>query len=174
MTRGYFEYLVDQIMMPSKTDYIVLLNVLANKQFVWSMDIPNDENRAEDGKAIRYEYVDEIDDYMTKDDMEAPASVLEVVVALARRIDDEIGKPGENNPAPWFWMMIDNLGLMRCQDWCCNKDYVDQQLDIWLLRKFTAHGIGSPFPCPTLSHNQKKQEIWHQMTDWININFPVF
>lgn len=174
MNRGYFEHLVDQIMMPSKTDYIVLLNILANKQFIWSLDIPNDENRAEDGKAIRYEYVDEVDDYMTKDDMEAPASVLEVLIALARRIDDDIGRSGENNPAPWFWMMIDNLKLTPCKDWCCNKDYVDQQIDIWLLRKFTKHGIGSPFPCPTLSHNQCQQEIWCQMNDWINANFPIF
>ena len=82
--------------------------------------IDNDINRADDGKHLRYEFASErsYSNYYPIDNR--PCSVLEMLIALAIRINDEImwNPDYGDKTAAWFWEMIDNLGLGNLDDYC--------------------------------------------------------
>ena len=49
--------------------------------------IPNDDNRAEDGLQLRNQFADEQDYDLADDDLTGPCTVLEMLIALAIRMD---------------------------------------------------------------------------------------
>ena len=64
-----------------------------------------------------------------------PQVVLEVLVALSRRIEIEImGEPGNDHIEKWFWIMLSNLGVMVRDDRYDPKN-IDKKLDILLMSR---------------------------------------
>lgn len=151
-------------------DYILLMQVLAERDFYWTID--RDSNRAEDGKNLRNRFKEECGG----SDIYGPCSVLEMMVALACRIDDDIMYDNRfgNRSDQWMYMMIDNLGLSDCtnQNWngeCLEK--VHHTVDILLDRRYADNGSGgSLFPIKSKKVYQKGNEIWLQMTAFLNEN----
>lgn len=166
----YYQWLLEKIDGHKEPyyDYSLLLNELHSIRFDWGLE--NDSNRADDGERLRWEYMDEenIPDLFYKDGV--PCSVLEMLIALSIRCNNEImWDPREDHTAEFFWVMIENLDLMRCTDEHFSMAYVHQQIGRWINRDFRRNGKGSPFPLKERNvRDQRKVTIWQQMCGYIS------
>ena len=136
------------------------------KEFVWL--IPNDDNRAEDGKELRYEFINEHGiDEVDQAWLDLGCSVLEMMIALARRAafesDDEV--------VEWFWRFIFNLGLTQHTDIAYTSKTereVDNVLDTVIFRTYDADGLGGLFPLTHPRQDQRKVELWYQLAAYLS------
>jgi hypothetical protein len=129
--------------------------------------VHNDDNRGEDGKQLRVEFlevfgIDEGDDIW----VDADASMLEVLVALSRRVSFE----SYSTPANWFWKLIANLDLSHYTD--ANYDQnveaeVDEALELVITRRYAPDGRGGLFPHRMRCSNQRYVELWYQMSTYL-------
>lgn len=146
---------------PART-HSLLVEQLFLKDFRWS--IPNDDNRMEDGKELRQEFLYEYE--VDQKWMDEPCTVLEMLVALARRVAfEDSGEPDE-----WFWKLMDNLGLEQYTDEVYNyvvADEVNEVLDIFLDRRYEYNGYGGLFPLDHTDADQTEIEIWYQMSSYL-------
>lgn len=143
----------------------MLLRTLHDRDFV--PVIKRDENRALDGIELREEYY-ETNPYFETDALEGPCSVLEMLIALAQRIDFETkdAVSDEIHTSDWFWEMLDNLGI-SCYD---DDNFYDldavfniaEALDVFLSRSYGADGLGGIFPLKWPTADQREIEIWFQ------------
>lgn len=135
----------------------------------FSYSIARDESRVDDAYELREEFLDYIG---IEGDFEYDPTVLEVLIALSIRIDNEyIGDPSNPNPSFIFWDMISNLGLDEFTDYRFNINIVDNIIFDWLHRNFERDGKGSIFPISHPSQDQRKIEIWSQMQEYLSENF---
>lgn len=147
------------------SSFYSLMRALFEHEFRWSVD--NDGNRAVDGEDLREDFADQ-SLYLDYSSIGGPCNVLEMLIALAIRIDDEImWCPNDDRTVVWFWEMIGNLGLDEYNDenWEEPKSraMVDYILDIWLDRRYRPDGIGGVFPMNCPDEDQRSMEIWYQM-----------
>lgn len=170
----YFNWLcelvhIDQI----ERTYWLLAKDLYRKDFIALID--HDENRASDGLELREEYLRSIS-YTGYLDMDRECSVLEMLVALARRMDFETSDPNDpydtkDSSSYWFWEMIDNLGLLEFDDASYveleGQTYVDWVLEGFLNRQYAANGEGGIFPLHGVCEDQREVEIWYQMSAYL-------
>ena len=163
----YFTWLYSQVdsvrtRNPSRT-YWKLLKQLYTKEFVWI--IPNDDNRAEDGRDLRYEFIEDQGlNYVDPDWLHLGCSMLEMLVALSRRLFFE----AEEKPRWWFWHLIENLGLSGYTDAVdipTNK--VNDVLDRVIWRTYSRSGNGGLFPLKKPSRDQRDVEIWYQLSAYL-------
>lgn len=167
---SYFEWLLRIIDCPDC--YRKLMEKLDSRQFTWTIRM--DENRAEDGLALRDKFLDEYGYTPDQSDIFIrPCSVLEMMVALACRIDDDIMfDPAYGDRAPeWFWIMITNLGLDGMDNDNFNNQNVDEILNVFLARTYMMNGTGGLFPLKHPNFNQRRVEIWYQMSSFLGENF---
>lgn len=167
----YYQWLLEKVdgHLEPYYNYSLLLNKLHSIEYTWSIE--HDSNRATDGMILRRIYMDEnnIPDIFYS---ETPCSVLEMMIGLAVRCEIEImGVSGEDNTAKWFWIMVENLDLLRCTDENFNGEYVEQQVRIFLERSYKRNGIGGIFPLKHTKLDQRKLEIWRQMNGYLCENF---
>lgn len=148
-------------------NYKLLMRKLHDIDFKWIIE--RDENRMKDGLAIRYSFFDdnEVDGGFTR-----PCSVLEMMVALANRLDQEyIGDPGDPHPEYLFWDMICNLGLDRFYNNNYDESEVVNIIDIWLNRQFKSDGFMSLFPLNNVTFDCREAEIWSLAMAYITENY---
>lgn len=165
----YLEWLYSQVASAkqrnSSRGYWVLMRQLYAKQFVWL--VPNDGNRAEDGRDLRYEFFEEagieIDDQVSEW-ANLGCSVLEMLVGLSRRL----GFEAEGDSADWFWHLIENLELADCTD-RSNFDWeaVDDVLDRLVWRQYHHDGKGGLFPLKDANEDQRRVELWYQLNAYV-------
>ena len=146
---GYISWLLDKVGGAANFN-LNLISQLYIKEYYYILEA--DKNRLTDGLKLRENYVFETRDL---ERMDLPISVLEVLIALAQRISDDIS--GENDTAFWFNEMLKNLGLI---DGIITDDKIVSILDIWLERTFASDGHGSPFPLKHPRKNMRKCELW--------------
>lgn len=148
---------------PSRT-YWSLFRHLYQVEFLWH--VANDDNRVEDGRALRYEFISE-QPINTVDDewmMGLPCSVLEMLVALSRRCAFE----ADGTPRAWFWHILHNIELHELTD---DKPYPEEDVDeiisrvIW--RTYAPDGRGGLFPLKNADRDQRKVEIWYQLAAYL-------
>lgn len=180
----YFDWLIEWIVTDdleeNDREYRLLLAHLYNTDFSEKTAklIPNDDNRIEDGLEFRRKYDIEIGCYGTDSYEKSwsidhilenkPCSLLEMLIGLALRIEDTM----ERDLFPtWFWIMLDNLGLMEMTNENYDEGHVDQVLDVFLNRKYSTDGHGGLFPLTKANTNQKKVEIWYQMSSYLVENY---
>jgi hypothetical protein len=163
----YFVWLYSQVgeveeKNPNRT-YWRLLRQLYQKEFVWF--VPNDDNRIEDGKELRIEFVDDarledVDIHW----INLGCSMFELLVGLSRRLAFE----AEGEPRDWFWEMLDNLDLARLNDGRgFNPETVDEILDRVIYRTYDANGDGGLFPLKDTLNDQRKVELWYQLSEYV-------
>ena len=169
MTDLYFSWIEKLISDDSveASDYRKLLLFLNDIPF--SYIIPMDDNRIADGIDLRYRfgYDTEIPyaQIATYLDIRT-ASVLEVMVALSLRIEeqfidgDDVGK--------WFWIMINNLGLGEYKDLYFNKAKVDRIIKQFIERDYNKNGSGGLFITNDINKDLRNIEIWDQMHLYLN------
>lgn len=154
----YFYWLCDRVGYQDGMEDV--LQFLFDHEFTWINRL--DENRAIDGLNLREEFVEECDVRGDWDD-DNPCSILEMLVALSCRVEDEIiGDPD----ICLFWRMIHHLGL----DETGNVDLWRRILDDWLERRIDKDGTGGLFPLQDSIENQRRKDIWAQCMNWLNEN----
>ena len=171
----YYSWLLDKIDYYEEDynpghSYNQLLEQLFNSEFYWT--VPNDDNRAADGIALRTIFTDE--EGWNSDPLEgAPCSMLEMLVALSMKIESEVMWNGdENRTSEWFWMMIRNLNLDQFYDQNFDLDQFLTILDQFLTRNYEKSGQGGLFPLHEKGvKNQQKVEIWYQMQAFLMENY---
>lgn len=144
-----------------------LLSRLYDRDFTYI--IANDQNRAEEGEYLRYRfamdagYEDVVD--MVLDILDAPCSVLEMMIALALHCEENImDDPRVGNRTDyWFWSMITNLGLGGMSDTRYNRRIVDDAIDCFLNREYEPDGRGGLFHVRNCNYDMRSVEIWHQL-----------
>ncbi len=165
----YFEWLYTHFGVVSnrnpKHSYWELFRYLHQQEFVWL--VPNDDNRVEDGKALRLQFIqaeetDEVDVYW----LELGCSVLEMLVALAGRASYETSK----EPGEWIWIFLQNLGLDKFSD--LNWDqrairWTEKKLEQLIYRRYSPSGRGGLFPLRNAAEDQRNVELWYQLSAYL-------
>lgn len=156
-----YHHVAEDSRNPSET-YWKLLRQLYCKEFVWI--IPNDDNRAEDGKDLRLEFVESEGIDVDHEWMNMTCSMLELLIGLSRRLSFE----AEGEPRGWFWHMIENLGFEIYND---NSLYpegeIDRRLDELIWRLYKRNGSGGLFPLKRPPEDQRNVEIWYQLSAYL-------
>lgn len=167
----YLQYLIWRGGLQRYVKYGRLFEIMHDINF--NCILERDDNRYDDGVELRDEYTIPDDYYdFINEFMNRPCSVLEMLLGLAIRVDDEfIGDPAEEHPEIFFMEMIKNLGLDRFKgDRYRDVDVVKIVLR-WINREFEKDGRGSPFPIKYDCRDQRYLEIWDQMNVYISENY---
>lgn len=148
--------------------YWQLSITLHAKEFVWL--VANDDNRVEDGKSLRDDFIREQgSDGVTDEWMTLGCSVLEMLVALAFRAADQT----EVKPEQWIEIFFKHLGLLQYTDELyeetdgdVNPD-VEEIIERLIYRNYQRNGVGGLFPLNSTRKDQRKVELWYQMSAYI-------
>jgi hypothetical protein len=164
---NYLCFLYDIVRDSNHEDYRILLDRLHSIPFRVVVD--RDSNRLQDGVDLRLYFCKKCGlELESINELDGECSVLEMMVALARRMENDIlWDPDYGDRTPiWFWQMIDNLGLSSCTDENYDDetdDKVVHTIDILVSRHYFADGFGGLFPLKHATVDQRKVEIWYQM-----------
>lgn len=167
----YFNWMYDLVCGHKRVSYRKLMSRLHDIEFTYT--IPMDGNRAEDGINLRYRFGQECeyDDFIIAAYLDdKPCSVLEMIVALAIRLEEHFMDDPDvgNRVSQWFWEMIDSLGLSRMNDSRFDMKEVDDIIDIFLNREYKRNGEGGLFTIEHCDRDLRSVEIWYQMCWYLN------
>lgn len=167
----YLDWLKDIIYLDDNTSrYTSLLDHLFCREFKWSVD--HDENRSADGITLRYDFADERG--YDNNFWEAPCSILEMMIALSIRCQDELYNPEAGyRIGEWFWGMVWNMGLQEFDDEHFNADRIDILVDRFVERRYSRNGKGGLFKIHNPVLDMRQAEIWYQMNAWLEENFEI-
>lgn len=171
----YFSFLCDIVDPDGLGEYDRLLWELQGIKF-YSF-VPNDDNRAEDGKQLRDKFVDKEGQHALSLCQIGECTVLEMLIGLSYRLEFEsLDSSWEKTPDQWFWILLDNLGMTSYHDDTLsqlrNVDDVRRKVNVLLERGYKRNGAGGLFPLQNPRRDQRRVEIWYQMTDYIIENYP--
>lgn len=166
----YFEWLYSQVCSvkrknPART-YWNLFRILFTTEFFWF--VPNDDNRVEDGKELRYDFMrdQQIDpDDVDKDWLQTGCSMLELCIGLAKRLAFETNGSVDE----WFWELLENLDLRKYNDAThIPRAKVEDTLDRVNWRTYRRNGHGGLFPlCRPPRDDQREVELWYQLNAYL-------
>lgn len=175
---SYFQWLCAIIEANSRSEgFYLLAKDLYSKEFYGT--VPNDENRATDGLELRATFASnemetELETRLALDILAGPCSVLEMIIALASRINFILSDSDEDRTCDIFWELIGNLGLDEFSDDVYYKrggtNAVNNALNTFLLRKYDRRGFGGLFPLKKTKEDQRGVEIWYQMSAYLDEN----
>lgn len=168
---GYMAYLRSHVELNDFVGrgrtYLGLLKHLNQTDFVSYIDM--DVNREEDAFSLRAYYLNEVfqlpDGSFTTDTC---PSVLEVMIALAERIDGIASVDYIPTSPDWFWEMCDNAGyLVYTDEYLLRNPYARAEMEAItqqiIEREFEPNGNGSWFPLERPEKDQRDVQIWEQM-----------
>lgn len=168
----YFNWMLDFVYdRNSYVSYMKLFSYLYSREFQWK--IPMDENRSDDGEALRWRFRAEtncdpklVSLYL--DDREC--SVLELMIALAIRCETHLMSDPEygDRTSQWFWNMLINLGFAKMDDEHFDEAEANDILQRFMLRRYDRNGRGGLFVCSDPNVDMRELEIWKQMNLYIN------
>lgn len=166
----YFEWLsnlVTRNRVSKQVSYNKLLTHLDKTRFRYS--IPLDRNRASDGVDLRYRFAS-CTGYHVNDVRVGPCSVLEMMIALSIRCEENIMDDPDigDRTGQWFWGMITSLGLNGQYDTRYDPDLADDILDRFLDREYDPDGKGGLFYIPDCDVDMRDIQIWRQMTWYLD------
>lgn len=143
--------------------YWSLLRLLFCKEFVWL--IPNDDNRVEDGRDLRYEFLDDagLSGNVDPSWMGMGCSVLELLFGVAENLTFE----ADRSIRIWFWELMNNLGLSGFTDKEFDEERVTDIVDNLIWRTYNPDGRGGLFPLKHPPADQRNVEIWYQLCAYI-------
>lgn len=167
---NYFDWLYKLVCdkrYSKSISYKKLLMHLHNTTFRYS--IPKDQNRADDGLDLRYRFAlsqgYERSPRVIMDCLEGPCSVLEMMVALSIRCEENIMDDPNigDRTSQWFWGMVTNLGLGAMTDSRYDKIFVDNTVNRFLDRDYEPDGHGGLFTIRHCDRDLRNVEIWYQL-----------
>jgi hypothetical protein len=165
LTEDYLRWLVPQIRDEEQSPtYWDLFRAMFEKEFEWQ--VPNDDNRLQDGLDLRAEYC--YANHIRAGSLRklGQARFLEVLIGLSRRMSFAAGESAQG----WAWQFVENLELTRMTDPLSRRKQhkVDEILDTVIWRTYTPDGVGGFFPLSWPDEDQTKKEIWYQMAAYID------
>lgn len=144
---------------------------LYSKEFIWF--VANDDNRIADAMELRRSFISEME--LTQVDaawMDLGCSMMELFVVLS-----EIGQfETDESPVVWFWRLVDHAGLKANIDEVYSNEtrrINDEILDRIIYRTYSINGHGGLFPLKKARNDQRKTELWYQMSAWILENYSI-
>lgn len=152
--------------------YTKICSRMHRVKFNWR--VPNDDNRAADGKELRVEFLDREEHRYPEDDdkewLKLDASVFEVLVALCSRANYMISADVEQ----FFETLLINLKLTDCFDAALTDAAANSRV-MRIIKKFnerqySSNGQGGLFPLQNPSKDQREVEIWYQMAEYMTEN----
>lgn len=154
--------------------YWELCRILYREPFI--PRVANDDNRAVDCEQLRDEFQSLVP-YPRYPFREKPCRFLEMMIALAWRIQDFLCDPEDDRRVEWFWAMVENLGLGDCRDAVFEvvdgerlvRDAVRRVND----RTYSRDGHGGMFPLDHADRDQRKVELWYQSNAYILEKEPM-
>lgn len=170
----YFEWLYNIVCDDENSKHVSyrkLLNDIHAIPFRYS--IAMDSNRAADGVDLRYRYGYEhgIDQRIIASCLDiCPCSVLEMMIALALRMEESIMADSDygNRTGQWFWNMIGSLHLGSQSDDHYNAKKVMNIILRFLDRDYDYNGNGGLFTLSDPTTDQRETEIWYQMCGYLS------
>ena len=162
----YFDWLCVLVQGRKSGQYNKLLKHLHDTEFTYI--IPLDGNRFEDGIELRYRFglCNDIEPAVIASELDTkPCSVLEMLIALAMRIEENIMIDLDDGSRceRWFWSMIRNLGLDDMTNIRYDSQKVNEIIFAFLERRYARDGRGGLFTVPNYRHDMRQTEIWYQM-----------
>lgn len=175
LERKYFKWLFDTVCEGRYAKAISYKNLLTQlHDIIFVYLIPNDKNRAEDGIDLRYRFAitecrGERIDYILNV-LDGPCSVLEMMVALSIRCEENIMDDPHigNRTGQWFWGMIKNLGLSTMIDSRYDGQYVEEKVGRFLNRDYEPNGKGGLFTIKDCDYDLRNIEIWFQLNWYLD------
>ncbi|QPL14707.1 hypothetical protein SEA_SCHWARTZ33_62 [Gordonia phage Schwartz33] len=169
----YLEWLYGQVAAvsqknPAKT-YWCLLRLLYKTEFVWI--VANDDNRMEDGRDLRREFIEEYDlDEPDSEWLTIGCSMLEMLISLSRRLSFE-DEEEDDTTIEWFWHLLANIGLRIFNDEQLvtteQEAYVCHILEEVIWRNYHSNGRGGLFPLRDPQEDQRCVELWYQLSGYL-------
>lgn len=147
-----------------------LFSLLHDTEFIYILDM--DSNRADDGTDLRYRFAyefgysrQEVIDYLDN----RPCSVLEMMVALACRCEEQVvgNLEDENRTGKWFFEMIQSLGFGSMNDRNFNREAAMDILTRFMRREYCENGLGGLFSLRYPKEDMRDIEIWYQMMSYL-------
>jgi hypothetical protein len=165
---GYFAWLKSRVGMEHHQRLLLELYLTP---FRWTMDM--DENRAGDGLSMRYRY--SYSKGLSKEDRDKldkirPCSVLEVMISMAVRAEEEYMVSGDDDmTAKWFYHMVASLGLIGMNDVKFDREKVQEKLNKMMNRDYSPNGLGGLFFIPGYDRDDLRTvELWYQMMAYLD------
>lgn len=176
MTEQYYDWLYKIVCgewEPRNLSFHRLLMFLYNRRYIPACEM--DVCRATDGINLRYRFATENDiPYAQVMDTfnGVPCSFLEMMVALALRIEEHIMEDAAagNRVGQWFWNMVVSLGLAAMDDNRFSEERAASIINRFDRRDYQPNGAGGLF---TLSHpteDMRQLDIWYQLMAYLNEN----
>ena len=136
--------------------YRQLIQIMQLTPFYSKIEL--DKNRVADAMDLRTRFGKPVS-------MDEPCSVLEVMVALASRCENEIMTDPDmgDRTGFWFFSMVQSLGLAGMTDERFDVIFTITTLDKFLKRDFKPNGEGSLFTIHNSDQDFRNTEIWYQM-----------
>lgn len=154
--------------LPADARYSMLLHTLHNTKF--SVVVERDINRIKDGMSLRDEFLDDVG--VADGDFVKPCGILEMLVALAIRVNEEyIGNPDDPHPEYIFWEFLCNLGLDKYDDKHFDEGKIIEICDTFIFREYDFNGKGGILPLKRPKVDQRDAEIWSQMMAYLSENY---
>lgn len=165
----YFDWLCITI---NNRNYLELARALHSVEF--RAKLPSDQNRGMDGMQLRVEFM-ERHGALGSSTNRGPCTMLEFLIGIAKHMSFLMhGNSSDHRTAYYFWVLIKNLGLDKCNDtnwYTMDGDfYVEDAVDRVLERQYDFNGKGGLFPLHHPSKDQRGVEFWYQMHAWLGEN----
>lgn len=171
----YFEWLYN-IVEPLGTrdpsrSHAQLCEAMHRLPFEWFID--RDENRAEYGRDLRDEFMDEHGLSSSDVDrtwLDLECSIFEMLIALA----DAASFQTDMTTEEWFWQMVRNIKLERYTDDLYSESVHSSVVAILrrvIRRKYQPCGRGGFFPLRNPKGDQREVELWYQLSAYLIENF---
>lgn len=142
--------------------YWTLTRQMFTKPFAWF--VPNDDNRVEDGRSLRDEFIEDLGlDDVDPDWMQLDCSMFELLIGLSRRLSFQT----EGEPREWFWHLVDNLGIRYNDRERYPTALVEEVLDNVIWRTYKRNGDGGLFPLRHADRDQRDVELWYQLSAYL-------
>jgi hypothetical protein len=164
----YFTWLYSQVgvvgRMPASRSHWHVLKLLYTKEFVWF--VPNDDNRAEDGRELRTEFLETQQIDVSEDShwMRLGCDMFELLLGVSRRLAFET----DGTTREWFWVLMANLELDQYTDNTdVPEDVVNEVLEVLIWRNYSPDGSGGLFPLRRPIEDQRSVELWYQLSSYL-------
>lgn len=140
-----------------------MLRGLYNKEFIYL--IPNDDNRAVDGKDLRREFAQALGINPDLGWMRMGCSMFELMIVLGR----DLAELTEENPRSMFWELVENLNLEQYNDNVpIPPSLISDILDEVIWRTYRKNGRGGLFPLRGRpAKDQTTVELWYQLNNYV-------
>ena len=123
-----------------------------------------------DGVNLRYRFSTVIQCDEAFDILDEPCSVLEMILALAIRTEEQIMDDPHygDRTQQWFWGMLSNIGISSMSDDNYDEQYVNEKVYRLLERRYEPNGKGGLFYIRDCDTDLRDVEIWTQLCWYLN------